>query len=222
MSIATDIVWPTYPKIETYFERDSETFKVTETIRCPEFALVDRWLVTEKIDGTNVRVLWDGERVSFGGRSNNAQMPTFLLSHLQDTFTAEKMSETFPDADRVVLFGEGFGPKIQKSGGNYGDSVNFRLFDVRVGNWWLNWFDGVADVAGKLGIEPAPTLGVDLSFGESLAWVEAPSSVAALQGGNTAFVQEGIVARTEPLLFTRRGERVMWKLKGRDWRGGKL
>jgi hypothetical protein len=27
---------------------------------------------------------------------------------------------------------------------------------------------------------------------------------------------EGIVCRTVPLLFTRRGSRVVWKLKGRD------
>ncbi len=29
---------------------------------------------------------------------------------------------------------------------------------------------------------------------------------------------EGIVARTEPLLFTRRGDRVMWKLKAGDFK----
>lgn len=32
---------------------------------------------------------------------------------------------------------------------------------------------------------------------------------------------EGIVARTEPLLFTRRGDRLMFKLKTSDWKAGK-
>ena len=47
-----------YPKIETLFERDKDTFKVTDKIRLPEFEMIDNWLITEKIDGTNVRVIY--------------------------------------------------------------------------------------------------------------------------------------------------------------------
>ena len=32
---------------------------------------------------------------------------------------------------------------------------------------------------------------------------------------------EGIVARTEPLLLDRRGNRVMWKLKTKDFKPGR-
>ena len=57
-----------YPKIQTLYDRD-EKFKVDPTqIRCPEFSLITRWLITEKIDGTNVRIVrtTDGERVILG------------------------------------------------------------------------------------------------------------------------------------------------------------
>ena len=46
-----------YPKIETLFTRD-EKFKVTDIIRLPEFENIKKWLVTEKIDGTNIRIIY--------------------------------------------------------------------------------------------------------------------------------------------------------------------
>lgn len=90
---------PEYPKIETLFDRDKKTFKVIEgQLRCPEFALVNRWVVTEKVDGINIRVvlkpddppLWPW-RVRFYGRTSRAQIPTFLLEYLKDTFKLERM-----------------------------------------------------------------------------------------------------------------------------------
>lgn len=100
---------------------------------CPEFGSINRWMIDEKVDGTNVRIFWqpdDPFSPSFGGRTNNAQMPTSLLQHLQHTFTREKMQKQFPDVHKVILFGEGYGPKIQAVGGRYRKDVSFILFDV--------------------------------------------------------------------------------------------
>lgn len=233
-----------YPKIETLYERDEATHKVIDgRLRCPEFGLVKSWLVTEKVDGTNVRVIFkpevylaDGTRgpakatqVTFGGRTDNAQMPTFLLAYLQETFTPEGLSAAFPDdaIDTVILFGEGYGARIQKGGGDYRDGVSFRLFDVLVWSiegqdWWLNWFN-VEDVAAKLGIELVPVIGGGLGLETAVSIVTGESRVAIedkqLTAADAPRTREGIVARTEPLLFDRRGNRVMWKLKGRDLPG---
>jgi hypothetical protein len=57
-------------------------------------------------------------------------MPIPLLTHLQNTFTREKMLAVFPDVKKVILFGEGYGPKIQACGGRYRKDVSFILFDV--------------------------------------------------------------------------------------------
>ena len=46
-----------YPKIETLFKRD-EKFNITDEIRCPEFDNIKKWLITEKIDGTNIRIIY--------------------------------------------------------------------------------------------------------------------------------------------------------------------
>lgn len=107
-----------YPKIETLYDRDPVTFKVIPgKLRFPEFALITHWHVTEKIDGTNVRV-WlkpDGS-VVYGGRSDNAQMHAGLLMHLVNTLPAAKVAAAFDPGTEAILFGEGYGAGIQKGG----------------------------------------------------------------------------------------------------------
>lgn len=210
-----------YPKIETLYDRDPKTFKVmTDRVRLPEFSLIKSWSITEKVDGTNVRVMWSAseKKLTFGGRTDNAQMPTFLLAHLQETFKPE-MFEGF-DAD-TILFGEGYGEKIQKGGGIYRKGVSFRLFDVLIGRWWLEP-DSMADVAEKLNIETVPSYGWATSLPESKIELHvltegSYSKVAMWENHVSDHIPEGIVARSVPLLFNRKGERVMWKLKFKDF-----
>lgn len=212
----------TYPKIETLFDRDADTFKVVPTsLRWPEFSLVNRWYLTEKIDGTNIRVgLSPDGRVTFGGRTDKAQIPGPLLAYLEETFPAERVAAAFTPGAEVVLFGEGYGERIQKGGGDYRPGVAFRLFDVWIGGWWLNAAD-LDDVAAKLGIRTAPCVGRAVRFdsfpttADALREILAESVVAAEEGRGR--VAEGIIARTDPLLLRRDGRRLMWKLKLSDF-----
>jgi hypothetical protein len=68
-----------YDKIETIFSRDMTGTKklIPGVFRDPtvEFLRVNKWIWTEKVDGTNIRVYWDGHTVSFGGRTDNATIP---------------------------------------------------------------------------------------------------------------------------------------------------
>ena len=176
--------------------------------------------VTEKIDGTNIRIGLNADgTVNIGGRTDAAQIPSPLLSYLLATFTPDKLRAAFPDGADFTLFGEGYGPKIQ-NGGGYCATPRFRLFDVRVGEWWLEW-ENVVDVAAKLGIQPVCNTrygyGLPTSAEELREWVGGDASITATDDGGTGCRSEGIVAKSEPLLFTRRGERVMWKLKFRDF-----
>jgi len=101
----------------------------------PEFQYLQDnvWIFTEKIDGTNIRVHWDGHKVVFGGRTDNAAIPAKLFDHLRNTFLEELFEQAFGDTE-VTLYGEGFGAGIQKGGGNYGPNQEFILFDVRIGD----------------------------------------------------------------------------------------
>jgi len=210
-----------YPKIETLFDRDEKTFKVKEeAIRLPEFSNVKKWWITEKIDGTNVRVVYNPSVIHFHGRTENAQMPTFLLEYLQKTFTLDKFRSAFSELARevvVTLYGEGYGAKIQKGGNYRPNDVCFRLIDVLVGNWWLEP-ENIEDVALKMGIKTVPVIGV-MTLEEAVQLIKSkPMSIVAKEDSeNLNYPMEGIVARSYPLMLRRNGERVIWKLKNKDF-----
>lgn len=209
-----------YPKIQTVFERDEQTRKVIlGKLRLPEFGLISHWMVTEKIDGTNLRVhLKPDGSVAYGGRTDAAQLHASLVEWLQVNLPADRVSSAFDPNTEAWLFGEGYGPKIQK-GGLYRSAVSFRLFDVVVVGanrlWWLT-LENVIDVARKLGVVTVPVIGSCLDFASAVAMVQRPSTVAKEDGG-VGCEQEGIVCRTDPPVFDRRGERLIWKLKLRDF-----
>ena len=87
----------TYEKIETLYQRDIEGTKklMPGVYRNPtmEFLKDNTWLWTEKVDGTNIRVYWDGHTVSFGGRTERASIPAPLVNRLNDRFGGEENAQ---------------------------------------------------------------------------------------------------------------------------------
>lgn len=208
-----------YPKIQTVFKRNPQNMRelLEGEYALPEFEYLagNQWVFTEKVDGTNIRVSWNGDSVVFGGKTDNASIPVFLLYKLQELFegTAKKklFGDTFGDEGGVCLYGEGHGAKIQKGGGNYvADGVDFVLFDVKIGKWWLER-NNVEDIAEKFGIKVVPLIGKG-TLKEMVAMVRA--------GFNSVwgdFRAEGIVARPETELFSRNGARIITKIKHKDF-----
>ena len=87
-----------YHKIETLFERDESTKKLIEgkfRNETVEFLKDIEWDFTEKIDGTNIRVYWDGHKVSFYGRTERAQIPADLVNRLNELFGGDVNEEIF-------------------------------------------------------------------------------------------------------------------------------
>lgn len=211
--------FPEYHKIDTLFERDKATFVVdTSQLKSPVLETICGWDVTEKIDGTNIRVmLSETGEVSFGGRSDNAQIPGDLVQYLIRTFRQDQLKQVLWRDDvpaRVVLYGEGYGPGIQ-GGGTYRADKSFILFDVLVdGIWWLER-DDVTKVAELLGIDVVPYLGY-MTLPQIVELVKTPF-VSKL---GTAMA-EGVVARPIQTLFDRRMNRVIIKLKTKDFVKGK-
>ena len=198
-----------YVKINTIWKRDERGKIVEGDYAMPEFEFLKdcEWAWTEKVDGTNIRVGWDGETVTFGGRTDNAQIPAHLVNALREMFPAEKFA-VFDGP--VTLYGEGYGAKIQKGGGNYRPDQSFVLFDVQVGGWWLRRFD-VESVARTVGIDVVPFVG----YG-SLGWgIDIVQRGLVSQWGE--FAAEGLVGRPAVELFNRRGDRIITKIKARDF-----
>jgi len=214
-----------YHKIQTVFKRDPATKHKTlleGEYSLPEFEYLasNVWEFTEKVDGTNVRVMWDGSDVKFGGKTDNAQMPMPLMEALGSLFSGkvELFHEMFCGSDTepcgeivdVCLYGEGYGGKIQK-GSKYSPTQMFVLFDVLIGGLWLRRTD-VNDIADKLGCETVPNIG----FGDLADMVGSCKRGFESQWGD--FEAEGIVARPVVEMRTRRGDRMITKLKCKDFK----
>lgn len=198
-----------YPKIQTLFERDKETFKVNGVIKNPVYKIISLWDWTEKIDGTNIRLIWKDRKLSVGGRTDNASIPADLVQFLYQTTNTDYLKESFGDS-AVTIYGEGYGAGIQK-GGDYSPTKQFAIFDVLVDNqWWLNW-ENTKDIASKIGFPTVPFVGT-WSLDNAILFTK----VGFKSRIGTAWA-EGLVGRTAEPLFDKRGNRLIIKLKTKDF-----
>lgn len=225
-------VFPEYHKIQTLWLRDPDTkFKtlLDHQWALPEFEFLRdcRWRWTEKVDGTNIRVNVANGKINFGGRTDEAQIPTFLLARLQELFPDmddiwrifPRDKEGYPPAS-ITLYGEGYGARIQKGGGNYiPDGCDFILFDVMINGVFLK-YDDMADVAKKLGIKSVPTVGfgtLDQAIEETRKGIPSWLDKNGVQAG---LIAEGLVLRPLVELRDRMGRRVIGKIKAKDFANG--
>ena len=208
-----------YHKIETLYVRDEKTKKLivgdfrNKTV---EFLKDNTWQFTEKVDGTNIRVHWDGHNVIFGGRTDNAQIPAHLINRLNELFGGEANAQLFEQKfgeTPVTLFGEGYGPKIQ-SGGAYRNDVDFILFDVLIGDDLYLERENVEDIAKYFGIDVVPiVLEGTIQDGVDYVTKGDRKSIIAQNGA----LIEGLVGRPKIELRDRRGERIIVKIKYKDF-----
>lgn len=180
----------------------------------PEFEVLSDipWVFTEKIDGTNIRIIWDGHKPEIRGRTDKANLAPDLVKTLMEMFPEELLEQTF-GANPAILFGEGYGAGIQKGGGNYRKDKSFILFDVYIGGWWL-MRDKVEDIAKALGIDVVPVRANTTlrDMVDIMSRYELVSSISS----TSIFVAEGVVGTPATPLFNRKGERIIVKLKGCD------
>lgn len=204
-----------YHKIKTVYLRDPatqfRTLRVGEWAT-PEFAYLahNDWVFTEKVDGTNIRVMFDGRTIRFGGRTDNAVIPAPLLSRLQERFLPQQDMFAKNFSKGVCLYGEGYGAKIQKGRSNYRPDQDFVLFDVKVGDWWLQR-PNVEGIAKMLDIAVVPVIG----WGSLHDMVILAAAGFNSQWGD--FTAEGIVARPAIEMLARDGSRIITKVKTTDF-----
>ncbi|MBR6515886.1 MAG: hypothetical protein IKT40_03405 [Bacilli bacterium] len=208
-----------YHKIETLYVRDEKTKKLivgSFRNKTVEFLKDNTWQFTEKVDGTNIRVYWDGHNVTFGGRTDNAQIPSHLINRLNVLFGGETNAQLFEQKfgeTPVTLFGEGYGPKIQ-SGGAYRNDVDFILFDVLIGDDLYLERENVEDIAKYFGIDVVPiVLEGTIQDGVDYVTKGDRKSIIAQNGA----LIEGLVGRPKMELRDRRGERMIVKIKYKDF-----
>lgn len=204
-----------YHKIETLFERDEKTKKLVEgkyRNEAIKYLKDNKWQFTEKIDGTNIRIYWDGHKVSFFGRTDKAQIPAELTNRLIELFGGETNEQLFEQKfgeTEVILFGEGYGEKIQ-NGGLYRKGQDFTLFDVMIADNYQSR-ESVEDIAKYFGIDIVPII-LEGTLQEVVNYVKSkPKSSIGIADS------EGVVGRPVIELQDRCGKRIIVKIKVRDF-----
>lgn len=207
-----------YHKINTLFNRDMVgTKKLIEgDYSSPTYEMLKDipWIFTEKIDGMNVGIVWDGHKVSYIGRAENSLIPLHLLKALNQQFSgedAEQMFEQMFGDKHVILYGEGYGAKIQ-NGGHYRRDAGFMLFDI--------YFEE-ADIYAQRSVveEIAKALNLDIvpivlngTLEEGVSFVKSkPVSNFSER------TMEGVVGRPLRELKDAQGKRIIVKIKVRDF-----
>lgn len=223
-----------YPKIDSLFKREGYDYAKTgikpngkqlligEYAR-EEFESISWWHVEEKINGMNIRVLYEKQEgthgpidwVAYRGRTDSAVLPSQLGSWLREHLSIQKLAQQFVDAREVVLFGEGYGPGIQQ-GDYYSREQKFFLFDAVIDGHWLSK-DKVKTLGYELEIyDNLIDVGI-LSTQEIVEFVKSkPFSHLALMETNEKRTMEGVIARAHPLMFCRSRHPIMFKLKCKD------
>ncbi|MCP3681407.1 MAG: hypothetical protein GY861_01835 [bacterium] len=206
-----------YHKIQSLYKRDPENkFKTfLDEYSIPEFELLRdcQWIFTEKVDGTNIRIMYDYNcNLTIGGKTDKANIPADLTNYIHKKFTPKNVPipailEGWMDG--ICFYGEGYGKKIQKVGHMYSSTQEFVLFDIKVKDKWLER-ENVEDIGKAMGMRVVPIIGSGTLDGLEERCKEGFDS----QWGD--FEAEGIVARPKVELLTSNGHRIITKVKCKD------
>lgn len=228
-----------YSKINTIFNRDTNNIIMLHSgyVRPEVEWLKDcLWEATSKIDGTNTSIHLiptinpeDNSvtySIEYHGRTEKAVIPLELLQHLQTNYPIEKVMSAFgleqgqptdpnKPIEPYIIYGEGYGRKIQ-AGGNYiKDGVSFIVFDVRIGDWWL-LRDAMLGIADKLGAPTVPYHGL-MTIQQAIDKVKAGFKTCIPNASNPDYLEEGLVLKSPYGLRMRNGERLIVKIKYCDF-----
>ena len=192
---------------------------------------------TEKVDGTNMSIYIipitrvvnpnDPDRngviidyaMEVHGKTEKAQINGKLVDNIYRKWPIEKLVEVFTrdgqkPTDTIILYGEGYGAGIQKGGNYIQNDVDFRLFDIQIGKFWLER-EALEDIASRLSMDIVPVIGY-MTIDEAIEYVKKGFKSTIAQ--NKDYDAEGLVLKMPLGLLKRNGGRIMTKIKTCDFR----
>ena len=219
--------------IFTKFEKINSPFKKDDKFKnLPELSQelpLGKWILTEKIDGTNIRIILtkpeDGRRNIFIASRNLILNQDDINSRqymdcLKDV-NLYKLVEYFKGVDStIIIYGEGYGAGIQK-GGTYSKKKNFRVFDIRIGRVYQDFcYVRKVCVDNQLNLVPVLRGITRISYGGCKRFLKDFKETLIREGDGGK--PEGFVVKFEPVLFNKYNERLIFKVKFKDFNASEL
>jgi len=165
----------------------------------------------EKIHGTSAHISWNKEKVGFF--AGGASYPDFVK-----LFDVEKLEAAFITIghEKVKVYGEAYGGKMQGMSATYGPDLKFIAFEVCINDLWLN-VPNAEDVVKNLGLEYVHYDLIPATL-EAIEAAMLSESVQAIRNGTgTGHKREGVVLRPIFEVRLNNGERVISKHKNLDF-----
>jgi len=203
-----------YHKIQSLFKRDKSKKMIFTEYSIPEFKYLENceWDFTEKVNGTNICIKWDGKNVRFG--NPDSQIPVSLIDYCMDNVfnKIDTFQRLFKDKN-VEIYGEGYGKGIQETDGSryFSKGADIIIFDVNVDGWWLDK-NSCIDIAAEFALNMVPCIGSGTLF--DMLEIVRRGFISCL---SSRVIAEGIVAKPKVDLNTRSGDRIITKLKYLDF-----
>lgn len=193
----------TYPKISRLKPDDPITY-------------FNRAVITHKIDGTNGRLIWDGEELIAGSRNQvlvGGHDNYGFSKWVDNNIDIEPFKEDFINVD-VVVFGEFFRDSINGRV-KYGSNSRFRVFDIFINSVFLDWADVVDVAENSLGLDVVPYDYIDNPNKRKLEnYIEDYNDPLAIENANSKKrIGEGIVVRPPIEMKYKKDRRVIYKVK---------
>ena len=161
----------------------------------------------EKIHGTSAHVSWDNGALSFfsGGEKHDK---------FKSLFDADALSARFVALghEKVIAYGEAYGGKCQGMSKTYGVELKFVVFDVKIGDSWLD-VPNAHDVATKLALEFVEYAKIPCSMDAIDLMRDKPSEQAKRNGIVEPMIREGVVLRPMHEMKMPNGDRIIAKHK---------
>jgi len=211
-----------YTKFSSPFVKDDKFKNIVELAQVLPTGI---WIKTEKVDGTNIRIILTKQTVVIkreiliGSRKlilNTEDKGSKQYMDCLKEVNLNKIAEYFKDVDStVVIYGEGYGAGVQK-GGIYSKEKNFRVFDIRIGEAYQN-FEYVQKVCidNQLNIVPIVGQAEEIGYLECLKSLKNFNETLIKEGDGGK--PEGLVYKFEPVLLNKYKERLIFKVKFKDF-----
>jgi len=185
---------------------------INNLYKAQEVLLFKEVYALEKVDGTSTHIKYKVTR--------QPQLSFFsgCIKHENFTnlFNQEEILANLPKVDDIIIYGEGYGGKVQGQSKKYGSNLKFIAFDVKIGDCWLD-VPTAEKIVKRCGLTFVPYIKCSTDL-DILTEERDKPSVVAEWAGNHNQTREGIVIR--PLIELRKNnnERVIAKYKNDDFR----
>ena len=173
-----------------------------------EILLFKECYALEKIHGSSAHLQWKDNKIIFfsGGEKHETFKKIF-----DEEFLTNKFKELF-EGINTTIFGEVYGGKCQGMSKTYGKEMKFVVFDVKVGDNWLD-VPNAEDVAKKLNLEFVDFKRIKTDLKDIDFERDRFSAQAIINGCGNDKLREGVVLRPLIEVTKNNGSRIIVKHK---------